>query len=162
MDKTYLSAPWFTLLHEYEALFGEDKDITIKWRQELGDLYIDLRVRDPKKADALTRLLPNRYKLGDNTVYVEVIPDNINTSNIYLFSKAFRRNPVLSRVVSKQDVTSVVDRNYVVFKKEVVQFFNDEVCDINGNKTLLYEDIARDIFDIQPGIFFCTEGGEPK
>lgn len=41
--------------------------------------------------------------------------------------------------------------------KEVVQYFNDNIGDINGNCSTLYEIIARDIFPNVNGIYFCTE-----
>jgi len=49
--------------------------------------------------------------------------------------------------------------DYVVFRNEVVQFFNDEMGDPNGLKSTLYQDIAKDVFADKDGIFFCTEQG---
>ena len=45
--------------------------------------------------------------------------------------------------------------SFAVFAKEVVQYYNDDLTDINGLKSTLYEDIARDVFDID-GINYCT------
>ena len=45
---------------------------------------------------------------------------------------------------------------YVVLKKEVVQFFNDNLNDIHGLETTLYQTIAKDVFD-GTGVFFCTD-----
>ena len=48
---------------------------------------------------------------------------------------------------------------YVVFKNCVVQFFNDNLSDLHGNISTLYEDIAADVFEDAdiPGVFFCTD-----
>ena len=46
---------------------------------------------------------------------------------------------------------------YVVFTNKVVQFFNDNLNDIYGNVTTLYQEIASDVFDIESGVFFCTD-----
>lgn len=48
---------------------------------------------------------------------------------------------------------------YVVFKNCVVQFFNDNLNDIYGNISTLYQDIAREIFaDAEwEGVFYCTD-----
>lgn len=48
------------------------------------------------------------------------------------------------------------DLTYVVFEAKVVQFFNDDIGDINGIKSTLYEDIAEEVFEKKEGIYFCT------
>ena len=49
--------------------------------------------------------------------------------------------------------------NYAMWEMKVVQFFNDSLADPNGNKTMLMEDVARDVLgsDICGGIYHCTE-----
>lgn len=44
----------------------------------------------------------------------------------------------------------------MLFKKEVVQYFTDNLGDYNGYRSTLYENIARDIFGDIVGVFFCT------
>ena len=47
--------------------------------------------------------------------------------------------------------------HYAVFQSKVVQFFNDDMSDINGNCTTLYQEIAKDVFSGRAeGVFFCT------
>ena len=50
--------------------------------------------------------------------------------------------------------------NYVVFENKVVQFFNDDLSDIHGNKSTLYQEIAKDIFGDCDNIYFCTDTKE--
>ena len=45
---------------------------------------------------------------------------------------------------------------YVIFKKEVVQYYNDSLADAHGMCSTLYQDIASRILDAGEGIFFCT------
>ena len=45
---------------------------------------------------------------------------------------------------------------YVVFVKEVVQYFNDDLGDANGVCSTLYQDIAKRLFTSTEGVFFCT------
>ena len=45
---------------------------------------------------------------------------------------------------------------YVIFKKEVVQYYNDSLSDAHGMCSTLYQDIAKRILDADEGIFFCT------
>ena len=41
----------------------------------------------------------------------------------------------------------MVDNNvYIVFKNKVVQYFNDDLKDVNGFCSTLYQKIAKDIF----------------
>jgi hypothetical protein len=46
---------------------------------------------------------------------------------------------------------------YVIFKKEVVQYYDDNLGDAHGNRTTLYEQIANQIFEDREGIYFCTD-----
>ena len=48
------------------------------------------------------------------------------------------------------------DLVYVIFKKEVVQYFNDNLGDYNGICSTLYQELAKNVLKPQPGIFFCT------
>ena len=50
---------------------------------------------------------------------------------------------------------------YVVFKKEVVQYFNDSLGDIHGVCSTLMQDIAKDIFEDTEGVYFCTDTENP-
>ena len=150
MDRAKHSAPWYRILHEYEALFKGDKEVTVAWHE--NNMRIDLLVSNPLKADALTRLLPSVYKIGQADIEVRVVssfPDTID-----LVRRAFAGNPAVSRIE-----TDARGFDYVVFNRDVIQFYYDDISDINGNETTLYEDIARDIFRNKAGdVFFCTEG----
>mgnify|MGYP006958177364 CR=1 FL=1 len=46
-----------------------------------------------------------------------------------------------------------------MFENKVVQFYNDQMDDINGNKSTLFQDIAGDVFGYDHGVFYCTEAG---
>ena len=159
--RTKISPPWFTFVSELKAMFGEDPDIRI---EHTNEFEIKMYVNDVDKASALYLLMPYSRDYGNVGVVIEVIPPNGEQSSIdhedysELFKAAFKNNPVLSYV---QKVEGLLGFNatYVVFKNKVVQYFNDNLCDINGNTSTLYEDIARDIFEknIESGIFFCTD-----
>lgn len=48
---------------------------------------------------------------------------------------------------------------YVVFEKEVVQYWNDNLADYNGLTSTLYQDLAKEIFEDAnlDGVYFCTD-----
>lgn len=153
MAKLEMSPPWNRLVSEMKALFGEDKDINIQY--DADNLEIKLYVRDPAKADALTQLLPEQQVFGNVAVKVTVIPANqFSETKADLMEVAFKNNPVLKKVLRLH--TPFGEYDYVVFRKEVVQFYNDNLADPHGNESTLYEDIARDVF-VDSGIFFCTD-----
>ena len=149
-----LSSPWMTYYHEIEALFGEDPAIKVSFDND--EKIIKLYVIGDEKAEALTQILPAKKEFGNVTVSINIIPANqFNESKVSLFQKAFEGNPVVDAI--KTLVVFNAPVTYIIFKNKVVQFFNDDISDINGNKSTLYQDIADDIFENHNGIFFCTD-----
>lgn len=155
------SAPWVTYYKEVNELFKKDKDVFVVFDEENVELKI--YVKDQIKASAIRYLMPTEKEFGNVVIKIDVIPANgkelreVGTSNIVTIAcDAFRDNDAVYMVT---DVRAVFDLVYVIFRKEVVQFFDDNIGDINGNYSTLYEVIARDVFkDI--GIKYCTDCGK--
>lgn len=149
-----LSSPWVEFYRELEALFAEDDEVKVVYDEENNE--VKLYVENVRKADALTQLLPTEKTFGNVTLKVTVIPaNNAEVSKADLIAEAFEGNPALSYVQHVDAVIGAFD--YAVFKNKVVQFFDDNLSDINGNKSTLYENIAKDVFGENVGVFFCTE-----
>ena len=157
-NKVNLSSPWVTFYREIEALFGNDPDIRIEYDEEHP--HIKMYVEDEEKANALMQILPSERTFGNVTIKLTVIPANTQKNNYKsLFDKAFAGNP--SFAYSHENTNpNYMHLIYIVFKKEVVQFFNDDLSDAHGVMSTLYQDIAKDIFKDIPGIFFCTDTEE--
>lgn len=152
-NKVKLSAPWITFFREIEALFKEDPEVNVVHDEEKN--IVKIFVDNDEKADALAKLLPGEKTFGNVTMTIEVIPANDSAeSKISLFQKAFDGNPAFSFI---KTVEGVFTMSYVVFRKKVVQFFNDDLGDLNGLCSTLYQDIAKDVFKEQMGIYFCTD-----
>ena len=155
------SAPWVTYYREVNELFKKDKDVFVVFDEENVELKI--YVKDQIKASAIQYLMPTEKEFGNVVLKIDVIPTNgkelreVSTSNIVTIAcDAFRDNDAVYMVT---DVRAVFDLVYVIFRKEVVQFFDDNIGDINGNYSTLYEVIARNVFkDI--GIKYCTDCGK--
>lgn len=157
MDKVNLSAPWYTYVNELRALFGEDEEISIVFDSLAMD--VQLFVDNQKKADALTQLLPVEKEFGDVKLKITVIPtDVLGDSVVDLMGAAFEGNPVLARICTSSSLLGSF--TYAVFRKEVVQFYNDQLDDINGNKSMLYQDVAKDVLKARGDIFYCTNNEE--
>ena len=151
-----LSAPWITFYHEIEAMFGEDPEIKIVYDEDNQEvkLYVD----NPEKAEALTQILPAERVFGNVVLKITVIPANkLKDEELSVFEKALKGNPVLSYVKKIGGTIFVYPASYVVFKNKVVQFFNDELGDVNGYCSTLYQEIANDIFVNRDGVYFCTD-----
>ena len=156
MGKLKLSAPWITFYHEIEAMFGEDPEIRIVFDED--NYKIKLYVDNAEKADALTQILPAEKVFGNIIVKVVVIPANkLKEDVLSIYEKAFKGNPVLSYVKRVEGTIFAYPASYVVFKNKVVQFFNDDLSDVNGYRSTLYQEIAKDIFENKNGIYFCTD-----
>ena len=160
-----LSAPWVTFWHEIQALFSGDPEIQLVFDE--NENHIKLFVENDRKADALMKLLPTEKTYGNVTLKISVIPANVKNDEdkLELFKVAFEKNPVLAyATTSSNPVTG--ELQFVVFENRVVQFFNDDLTDIHGYKSTLYQDIAKDVFGETAGLYFCTdipvffEGGE--
>ena len=148
--KLDLSAPWFTYVKEIEALFGNDPDISMSFDEEHLDLY--LYVHNHDKADALTKLLPSVKTFGNIAMKIAVFNTNDGEDDPVIFLKRLFQD---NRAVVGFETTP--KGTYVVFRKEVVQFYNDQLDDVHGNKSTLYQEIAKDIFGGVQGVYFCTE-----
>jgi hypothetical protein len=152
--KVNVSAPWWTYYRKLDALFGKDPDIHTTFEEEKK--IIVLRVENQDKAEALAELLPGSVQFGNVKVSIVVLTSNENTeTRAELIKKALKGNPALSY---DQAVEGVMTNplHYFVMRNEVAQFWNDNLHDINGRESYLYEDLAREIIGEDDGVMFCT------
>lgn len=154
-----LSAPWDTYVAEVEQMFMYDEEVHVVFDRE--EMELMLYVDAPYKAVALDVLLPDSKDFGDTHLKITIIPANANVHNVSLskndlFENAFSLNPAFSFVKTIHGVFPN-DLTYVVFENRVVQYFNDNLGDIYGCCSTLYQNIAKDIFVPMDGVFFCTD-----
>ena len=155
-EKFTLSAPWLIYYKKLNALFEKDPDVQLFYGLTSNNIKICV-TGDDLKADAIRRLLPKEKPFGNVTVTITVIPvDNDHVDTPALFERAFKGNPALSYIKNVSGSEVPFDTYYVVFAKEVVQFFDDDTSDVNGVCSTLYENIASEVFNV-PGISFCTD-----
>ena len=153
-EGTKISAPWITYMKELTAMFSEDPEVRVVYNDE--DKEVKLYVDSIDKANALEKILCKEKTFGNVTLKVTVYPPNTDDDQLTdIFYKALSGNPALSMTVPAQTVLGSF--NYIVFENRVVQFFNDQLDDLNGNKSMLYQDIARDIFNPELNACYCTE-----
>lgn len=174
MAKLQLVSPWINFYHEVNAFFQYDRNVTVIFDEE--ETEVKLYVNGNEKAEALSELLPDIRKFGNVTLRVSVILANDNPASCYnrspktprsrrgydsstetegLFFTAFSGNPVFSFADSVDLQTNKII--YVVFRNEVVQYYNDDLGDYHGQCSTLYQNIAADIFKPIEGVHYCTD-----
>jgi hypothetical protein len=151
--KVNISAPWWTYYRKLEALFEKDQEIHTTFQED--EKRIIFRVENLDKAEALAELLPGTVTFGNVTVTIDILSDSETDTRAELIKKALNGNPVLSY---DQAVEGVMTNplHYFVMRNEVAQFWNDNLHDINGMESYLYEDLAREIIGEDDGVMFCT------
>ena len=155
MAKVELSPPWVTYVNEVAALFKEDPQIKMQYDE--SNLELTMLVDNPAKAEAIAELLPTSKTFGNVTLKIFVIPANrLRENKIEIYKAAFEGNPIVSRIETVTD-SAWTYFNYIVFRKEVVQYYNDDLGDIDGIHSTLYQEIAKDVLEGGTGIYFCTE-----
>jgi len=155
-------APWIDYYREVEALFKNDPSVRVLYDDEHKELC--LYVDDSDKAYALTEVMPTDKVFGNVKLNINIIPANSLSKSVRIkvedyFNHIFKGNPILTDIQCVYGIFSnpII---YVVFRKEVVQYFNDDLGDINGLRSTLWEDIARDVFTEIDSVYFCTDKGE--
>lgn len=157
MENFNLASPWVIYYNELKTMFESDEEVNVKMECiNDGNYVIKLFVEDNNKADALFKILDREKNFGNVTVNIEVIPANpVSSMGVSeLFEVAFNGNCALYDIVEHE--TPLGTFNYVVFDKEVVQYHNDDISDLHGVKSTLYQEIAKDIFDKNLSVYYCT------
>lgn len=168
MAKLNLLSPWVIYYHEITALFRYDSDIRIIYDEE--NLELKLYVENEEKATALSILLPAVKTFGKVKLKITVVPANIDftiptfeegkvPALADLYEDLFYDNPVVSFTHRVAEIY-YPEMFFIVFKKEVVQYYTDNLSDIYGVHSTLYQEIAKNVFDRVDGIYFCTDVNE--
>ena len=157
-DKLKLSTPWCTYWNKVKVLFDRDPEITISNLDD--DYHFVIEVRNHEKFRALEKLLPTHVNFGTVMLAIElrdVENDDVTTDDaIKMFETIFKGNPIVKDIKAVADFTGT-KHGFIRFQPEVIQFFNDDLTDYDGNWTGLAEKIAEEVFmNTALGIHFCT------
>ncbi len=161
MAEMNLNAPWYTYQKKVKALFEHDNNFIVGdvYKDDTADFAFDIEVRNHEKYLAMEKLFPNTVEFGNVVLQIKLYDEeNVNgeEAGIALYETLFNGNPIV------KDVKVVVDaagfkHGFVRFQPRVIQFFNDDTSDYNGNWSGLAQDIAREVFaDEYRSIHFCT------
>lgn len=152
-----LQPPWNTYVSKIRAIFENDPDIRIEFNDSTSKPVVTMYVENGTKADALQQLLGTEKKFGNISLGINIIPANkeLNTPTDIL-QAALDGNPIVTQIET-YDVFGG-EMTFCEFRKEVIQFPNDDCSDLYGNFNGLAEDLARELFvgTINSQINYCT------
>ena len=137
-----LSPPWGTYFKTLKAVFEDDPDVTLpdEYTEDGANVTIDVSIADPIKYLALSQLLRTEIDYGNVTVKVNLTCSANKTDSEYsLYKAAFTGNRRVRRFFDALDFTKT-KHTYMLLENELVQFFNDDLTDYQGNANLLPKD----------------------
>ena len=151
-----LSPPWDEYYKKILALFRHDKSIDIIFDDNSYTLSIIID-NNIAKAKAIRQLLPSKKEFGNITMKIDVYsnPKEELKNQGELLKDAFKDNPIVENIEVFDDVLRD-NQIYVIFNNKVVQYFNDDICDIHGIRSTLYQDIAKEVFKEMKNVHYCT------
>ena len=160
-----LSSPWTIFYRKVEALFKYDPLVHVVYDEQ--EHHLKLYVDEDEKAEALEILIPMTKEFGNVTMKISIIHPNNETKTNYefasveeIFEAALDTNGAFSFANTVLTFTGAAI-TYVLFRKEVVQFFTDNLADYFGLSSTLYQDIAKDVFLCGDNVYFCTDIKDP-
>ena len=168
MARLKLSPPWCQRYSQIAALFKYDPEVHVIYDEDTYELK--LYVDDDDKAAALTILLPEEYEFGNVKLKVHVVPANgadadsvidEDTPVDELYEAAFSGNGAFAFAKTIRGVMLIDGITYVVFNKQVVQYYTDNLSDYFGNCSTLYQDIAKDVFGERQNLYYSTNIEDP-
>lgn len=161
MTNFKLEAPWYTYNKMVAKLFETDQEVEVS---EVipgndGSYTMTVSVSDHNKYIALDRVMPKKVEFGNITLNIVVKSSGSNNAiedYVELYKIVFKGNMLVKDFKVATDFSGFT-HCFVRFWPEVVQFFNDNAADYNGNWSGLAQDIAKEVFaDCPAGIHFCT------
>lgn len=150
-------APWIIYYRKVEALFKKDPEIHVNYNDASNTItiYVDNR----EKAEAFRRLLPAQKNFGNVILTIDIIPSNFKANSFDDIRTIFNGNEAFSHTTVVSEIPDFYISNpiaYCSFVKEVVQYPADDLGSETGMESTLYENLAREIFDVD-GVYFCTD-----
>lgn len=159
-----LSAPWTIFYQEVYALFKNDPEVKVMYNDEEPELKLWVRGND-EKAACIARFFPRTKKFGNVILNMSVVGNDgqpvsdVNLPDAMAVSKMFEGNGALAFTKSVETLFGDT-LTYIVFKKEVVQYYSDNMFDLYGCTSTLYQTIAQNVFSdtLSPDkCSFCTD-----
>ena len=152
-ENVRLSPPPYTYFNFIKHSIGNDSCLEVLEMQvqEEGNYLIQIEVQDRRHARALAAILELHKNIGNENIYIEVLhkgtivepQEDYKTMKdfIKMFETALCSNRYFNRATFIKSLAGypIV---FLIFKKEVIQFFNDDISDFFNN----FNGVAADVF----------------
>ncbi len=160
-----LMPPWEEYYQKLVSLFAYDKDITVianmDDEDEENEKSITIQVDSFDKYEALIHLLPEEKEFGNITVKIKIIPanDDIKKDHAYYLKRLFKGNKAVNDICDVHVGGGTMP--FIEFKRFVVQYYNDDLGDLHGNRSTLMQELAKEVFEDHAGVYFSTANYDP-
>lgn len=156
-----LQSPWVEHWWLVKTMFKNDDDIKIEDIEYLDDgkYEANIIVKDENKAAALNDVLCKVNEFGNVTLTFNIFAnmnkqgDSNGVVELDDYKKLFNEK-IADQFIELQDIFGNY-HYFVVFKREVVSFYNDDLTDPWGMWNGLYQNIAEKIF-VSSNVMFST------
>lgn len=157
-----MNPPWATLWSQINAAFAGDALVSVNPPDDSANPFvIVLTVNDYTKAVAIASLLKARHDFGNVSVVVKVcnrqgsqiggVSPNSADELSLIVRVAFNGNLLLTDVVVRDLMGR--QRVFPVIAKTVIQFYNDDLSELNGNYNAVAAAVLSEICEVEPGGF---------
>lgn len=161
-----LSPPWYTFFNFIKHSIGRDKCVEVLEMKEISDanFLIQLEVKSRDKALALAAIIVPCKSFGNIIVRTEVLHcgQTVKPNNqfqdvcrlIRVFEEALGSNHYFEYVEHRKLFDSIIV--FPVFKKSVIQFFNDDLSDLYNNFNGVAAHVFSEVLEMRIGDFSIT------
>ena len=158
-----MNRPDVTAANRIKAIFDDDPYITTTYvNAENGKpAKLILDVHSIGKAAALKHILPKRYEFGGMKLDIEVNDTSTNI-NEDIIKAAFENNPHFHKYETIRNELTGNEYHLCIFKKEVIQFPNDNGGSLHGTESRLMEDLCREMLSENTGNLLYSTDDESK
>lgn len=154
-----IEAPWYNYYKKIYNLFSVDIEVTVDedlTENEDGNFEFTISSKNAVKLEAIEAILGYGRVFGNVKVLIKYGYENMKEENYSeTYKKAFSGNPLFKEVIDIE-MPFHGKSSYVVFKKDIITFYDDNLSDYRGNNHYIVADLVKDVV-ANTKLFICTE-----
>ncbi|MCL2336141.1 MAG: hypothetical protein FWC60_01840 [Firmicutes bacterium] len=156
-NSSRLSPPQYTYYNYIKHSIGNDPCVNVADMKEMGggNYVIPIHVQGHERAVALATILELHKSMGNLSIDIEIFCGNQmvtpseNTENSESLLKLYEQALSTNRYFACAKINELLPGYpsiFPVFKKEVIQFYNDDLSDLYRNFNGVAADVFREVF----------------